>query len=227
MYQVVGKPRTGSALIYSYVDQITKENGGIPLHEFFLERYVWNGNRWYRDESRRKRPENKYNVLLKLEYLHNNDNVSYKVFPYPIIKMGYGNLLYNLLKPHRILTIDRDPFDAFLSFQHQELINWKWHHRLASKGQEVPGLVDVDISLKIIKSFVNRWVIETAFASSLPNIHTFNYDEDILNIDKLNSFFHVDKKPTDTVPMGIDYRKQFSNINQAEDIFYKELNKLI
>jgi hypothetical protein len=224
-FVVVGHQRTGTTYLMNFVNEKEQFKEVKFTTEFFLGRnYLDNEAVWIKDLIKdyylntydKKQIERKFNYfeILKEEgRLH-----PFKVIPFELIKNGYEKRLHELLDGIEILTIDRDPFDSFLSYMYQRKTNWANSHRFINRKQNIEEVTfnadtsDIE-SLKIYK-------VEKDFISSLNIFHRFEYEE--LTPENMKNFFGIKNKKDIYVPMNINYRQLITNIDFVENKF-KEL----
>lgn len=207
-YQVVSSPRAGSSLLNHYC---IRHNDGFGFHELFLKPANTEFKFLQNASSKQK--------FEFLEYYKKQDiHFSIKVFPHRIISEGYENRLLNYLDSYKILTINRDLFDMFLSYSYQDYTHWKLGHR--TKDNEFASIDSFEINLDTIKLFCDQRKADLNFIGKLNVYKTFEYAE--LNILNLNKYFNIDFKPF-TMPSGVDYKNIAINYNIAKEIFYHEM----
>ena len=206
-YQIVSFWRTGSTLLNYHLAAYNKTkrslevfnerlNGGIPIATSF-------------------------NTLLLNK--SNNIHISAKIMPAHVIQLGFERELFQYLDGYPILTIDRDPFDTFLSWYYQDVTSWEVPHIwpwTVKPSCDIPYRKPIDLDRA--HDFIKKWNVHKAFLNRLINrsndVTVFNYC-DTTN-EKLSAFFGTDFI-ADTVPMDINYRNMFSNFEEAREIFYE------
>ena len=207
-YQVVASHRTGSSLLNHYA---IHHNDGFGFHELFLK-HANTEIQSLRFASTKQ----------KFEFLESHKkqdtHFSIKVFPYKIISEGYESRLLDYLDGYKILTINRNPFDAFLSYAYQNHIKWATSHRLI-KDNKFPN-VNFEIDCSLIKNFCDTHKIECKFIDKLDIHKTFEYSE--LTAPNLNKYFESKFKPF-TSPSGVDYENLATNYAEAKELFYYEM----
>ena len=221
-FVVVGHKRTGTTYLMNYVNEKAQFKEVKFTTEFFLGRnYLDNEADWindyYLNTYDKKQIERKFNYfeILKEEgRLH-----PFKVTPFELIKDGYEKRLHELLDGIEILTIDRDPFDSFLSYMYQRKTNWANSHRFINRKQNIEE-VTFNVDTSDIKSYLKKYKVEKDFISSLNIFHRFEYEE--LTPENMKNFFGIKNKKDIYVPMNINYRQLITNINFVENEF-KEL----
>jgi len=207
-YQVVCSPRTGSSLLNYYC---IRHNDSFGFHELFLNPANTDFKFLQTASSKQK--------FEFLEYYKKQDiHFSIKVFPYRIISEGYENRLLDYLDGYKILTINRNSFDAFLSYAYQEYTNWKLSHR--TKDDEFVKVDSFEINLDTIKHFCDRQKVDLNFIKKLDIHKAFEYSE--LNVPNLNKYFSNSFTPF-TMPSGVDYKNIAVNYNKAKEMFYYEM----
>jgi hypothetical protein len=218
----VSSQRTGSSFLHDYV---LNKNDGFGLYEFFLDYrdlkdFVSGDNAWWHDMLR-------YTFEEKFEFLERckkeNVYVPWKTFPSQILNKdkSYENRLYNLLDGYKILAIDRDPWDTFLSYSYQDYINWKSCHRYYDT--EIRDFIELEsfsINLNKIKWFCDTWKINSNFIKKLDIHHIFKYED--LTINNLQEYFQTSYEGK-TTPIDIDYRNIAVNIKEAKEMFDYEM----
>ena len=215
-YLVVGQQRTGSSLLHHYV---VNKNDNFGFNEIFLKVHPLRADvKWY------------YNLLIEekfelLEYLKKKEiYVPWKCFPSEIIvdkfgyKSQYEQRLRNLLAGYKILTVDRDPWDVFLSYSYQDSIKWKTSHRFNDKS--FIELDSFEIDLNKIPFLCMKWKISQSFINSLDIYHTFRYND--LSINNMKEYFKTDWNGL-TKPNQIDYKSIATNLKEAKELFDYEM----
>lgn len=206
-YQVVATHRTGSTFLNSYC---INDNDGLGFAELFLNK-SYTGLSFLDNATIKEK-------FQFLEYYKKKDiHFSIKIFPKKIIDQGYEDILYNYLKGYKILTIYRNPFDAFLSMEYQKATGWEFPHRKTSSNIPKPYF---DIDINVITDFINKWNADYKFINKLNIEKTFNYNE--LTVRNLQKFFSTSYKP-DIIPMNINYRMFVNNLKEVEETFFKEM----
>lgn len=205
-YQVVASHRTGSTLLNDYA---LHNHNRFGFHELFL------------DEPSSKLLENltteeKFDFL---EYYKKQDiHFTTKIFPYKVISEGYEDRLFDYLKDYKILTIDRDPWDAFLSHSYQDACNWKSTHRWP--GINFIELNSFHIKIYKLKHFCNKWKTDFNFIKRLDVHHTFLYED--LTINNLKKYFNTNYE-SPVRPSNLDYKSLAINYNEAKELFDYEM----
>lgn len=202
-YQIVSFWRTGSTLLNYHLAAYNKTkrslevfneglNGGIPIAESFDT------------------------LLLNKS---NNIHISAKIMPVHVIQLGFERELFQYLDGYPILTIDRDPFDTFLSWYYQDITSWKVCHIWPWTVKPSCDIY-IPINLDKVYIFIKWWYDHKNFLNRLINrsndVTVFNYC-DVTN-ENLSMFFDTDFI-ADSVPMDINYRNMFSNFEEVREIF--------
>jgi len=210
-YQVVGTPRTGTTLLNHFS---IHHNNNIGFNEF-LSDY---------SRSELQKDFQSYTIADKFKYLKMNKekdvHFSIKIFPYRLVSEGWEKDLLDYLKDYKILTIDRDPFDACISFCYQIHSKWKHSHRRDYKF----GIVDpFNIESRIIKAYVEMYKFDKFFLDDMCGTYKcFNYED--LTIQNLQMFFDSDYIPS-TQPINIDYQQYILNLKEVKETFYNEMHR--
>ena len=203
-YQIVSFWRTGSTLLNYHLAAYNKTKRSL---EVFNERF--NGGIPI---------ANSFNTLLLNK--SNNIHISAKIMPAHVIQLGFERELFQYLDGYPILTIDRDPFDTFLSWYYQDVTSWKICHIWPWTVKPSCNIY-IPIDLERAHDFIKTWHVHKAFLNKLINknndVTVFNYC-DITN-EKLSAFFGTDYVAS-TAPMNINYNHLFSNIEEVREIFY-------
>ena len=205
-YQVVASHRTGSSLLNDYA---LDYHDRVGFHEVFLDG-----------------PSYKFMAHLTieekfefLEYYKKQDiHFTTKIFPYEIISKGYEERLFDYLKGYKILTIKRNPWDAFLSHSYQDFCGWKTSHR--REGDDFIELQSFEIGLYKIKHFCKKWKTDFNFVQRLDIHHTFNYND--LTINNLKKYFNT-TYDSPAKPSNINYEKIAINYRKAKELFDYEM----
>ena len=215
-YLVVGQQRTGSSLLHHYV---VNKNDNFGFNEIFLQTPPTGANDvWYYNLS----IEEKFELL---EYLKKKEIYApWKCFPAEIIvdEFGYNpqyeQRLINLLAGYKILTVDRDPWDVFLSHSYQDSIEWKTAHRFNNKN--FIELDSFEIDLNKIPFICMKLKTSQRFINSLDIYHTFRYND--LSINNMKVYFQTDWNGL-TKPNQIDYESIATNLKEAKELFDYEM----
>jgi hypothetical protein len=215
-YQVVSSHRTGSTLLNLFC---INNNEGFGFSELFLEPSYTRMS--FLDSASM---EEKFEFL---EYYKKKDiHFSIKIFPKKIIDRGYEEKLYNYLDGYKILTIRRDPFDAFLSESYQKATNWKIAHRKTIHGKTPDTLLEqpFEIDYDSVNGFIDKWNVNYGFVKKL-NVHkTFDYHE--LTINNLQQYFNTNYAP-DIIPHNIDYEKYVKNLKSVREYFNEQVCSIL
>lgn len=206
VYQVVASHRTGSTLLNDYALHYYDR---IGFHELFLE------DPSYKFVSHMT-TEEKFEFLEY--YKKQNIHFTFKTFPYKIIYEGYGERLYDFLKDYKILTIDRNPWDAFLSQSYQEYCGWATSHRWP--GVDFVEVNSFEIDITKIRHFCTKWKIDFNFIKRLNPYNTFKYED--LTINNLQKYFNTNYESR-IRPSNINYESLAINLKEAREIFDYEM----
>ena len=207
-YQVVASHRTGSSLLNHYA---IDHNDGFGFHELFLK------------QANTKIQSLRFaSTKQKFEFLESHKkqdtHFSIKIFPYKIITEGYESRLLDYLDGYKILTINRNPFDTFLSYAYQNYTYWKNSHRLVEDNKFMEVSFKIDCSS--IEKFCDELKATNKFINKLDIHNTFEYAE--LTAPNLNKYFNSKFKPF-TSPSGVDYENLATNYAEAKEIFDNEM----
>ena len=213
-YQVIASPRTGSTLL----NQFAVEDNGLGFEEFFND-YVDSNINWHKLMFAFHSVEEKLDYL---EYYKSKDiHFSFKLFPHQII-IAEPNLESKLIKffdGYKNLTINRDPWDSFLSHMYQHYTNWKFPHR--HQRYRPIEIKEYTIDLTWVKEFVKIYKVNKNFVSKISVYKEFNYDEEI-NVSSLQKFFDTQFDPK-LYKMQLDYKSKAINIKEAKEMFDYEM----
>jgi hypothetical protein len=221
-YVVVGHKRTGTTYLMNYVYEAFGFKEYNFIAEFFLSSY-------YLDESGswhnlglkiydKKQIDRKFNYFETLK--DQNACHPFKIFPYNLIQYGYKERLKELLSGFKILTIQRDPFDSFLSYIYQNRLDWKNTHRRLFRTQHIEEFKFI-IDEPEINHYINHYKVEKNFINNLDIFYTFEYED--ITSKNLSLFFNIEKKKEIYLPMNIDYKKLLTNLEETEKKFRKKL----
>jgi len=221
-YVVVGHKRTGTTYLMNYVYEHFDFKEYNFIAEFFLSSYYLDRNgSWHNLELEiydKKQIDRKFNYF---ETLKDRENCHpFKIFPYNLIYYGYEERLKELLSGFKILTIRRDPFDSFLSCIYQNRTKWKNTHRCLFAAQHIEEF-KFTIYRSEIDHYINEYKIEKNFIDNLNVFHIFEYKD--ITAKKLSSFFNIEKRKENFLPMNIDYKKLVINLEETEEKFRKRL----
>ena len=207
-YQIVGSPRMGTSFL---ANMALIENNYVGLSEFFEPA----------SESVLNKDFSHYTIDERFKYLEECKlkNIHYvlKIFPYKLISIGYKDQLVNYLKDYKILTINRNPFDACLSFCYQIHTRWKTPHRI---NNEFYISKPFNVKLRRVSDYVEMYKINTNFLREVNVFKSFEYQD--LTVDNLETFFGV-KNSTPLSPININYRDLILNLDQVEEVFNNEM----
>lgn len=219
---IVGHKRTGTTHLVQYLYELHKFKSWNFISEFFLDtNYLSEDGIWLNDllnlnaDQQIKRKFNYFELLKE-----NNSCHPFKVLPYSLINQGYESRLENLLNGFKIITIERDPFDSFLSHVYQDKTCWNTPHRIIKSNQDIKEF-KFSINFLEIKSYLEKYKIEKQFIEKLDIFHTFKYED--LHSQHLEDFFGFKIKPLHA-PMNIDYRSLVTNIDCVEKKFKEQYN---
>jgi hypothetical protein len=216
VYQVVAKQRTGSTIVNLFA---LKHNNNFGFTEFFLGNHIIHTKVVHRISY--VAPPDTDLIEQKFYYLEKmkdqDVHFSLKVIPHNLLLLGYEKRLISYLKDYNIVTINRDPFETFLSWSYQKATRWVTPHNTKTLD---PKEIYYNIKLIWIKEFIDRWTLESRFIDKL-DATVIDYKD--LSIKYLQNFFQTDFN-VDFKPMGIQYRNYIRNISEVEHYFYKSLN---
>ena len=205
-YQVVASHRTGSSLLNDYA---LNHHDRFGFNEIFL-------NKTNSELIKELTTEERFQFL---QYYKKQDiHFTTKIFPYKIISEGYEEHLFEYLEGYKILTIDRNPWDAFLSHSYQDACNWKSSHRFPDVN--FIELNSFHIRTYKIKHFCNKWKTDFNFIKRLDVHHTFLYED--LTTNKLKKYFNTTYE-TPTGPNNLNYKKLATNYTEAKELFDYEM----
>lgn len=225
MYQVIAKPRTGSSLLNLYT---INDNNNLGYSEFFLKRYVLINNKVYVNEDcdlttatlSVDEIEEKFDYL---NYYKKQDvHFAIKIFPYHLIRLGFEDQLRDYLQGYKLLTIDRDPFDQFLSYAHQVNTNWQQSHLHTVDNK--PITKKYRVGKTIVNNFAIRYHAETDFIKTLDFYKTFSYNQ--INKQYLKQFFKTSFEPK-WVAFDIDYISEINNLKETMIWFNERIKHVI
>lgn len=212
IYQVVASHRTGSTLLNDYA---LHYHDNFGFNELFLDKSSHVVMKKYSTEEK----------FEFLEYYKSKDiHFTFKIFPYRVINQGYEDRLFEFLKGYKILTIERDPWDAFVSSSYQDYCKWKTPHRHKFwKGiyeSDFIKLKSFDINTAKIKDFCNKWETDFCFINKLHLHHTFKYSD--LTTQHLQKYFN-NKYVSDLQPASLNYESLATNYTEAKELFNNAL----
>lgn len=188
-----------------------QHNDGFGFHELFLE--------CCKTEIQSLRFASIKQKFEFLEYYKKQDiHFSIKVFPRRVITEGYENRLFDYLEGYKILTINRNAFDGFLSYAYQDHTKWATTHRLVEDNNFIEVSFKIDCGL--IKNFCDEIKATNKFIGKLDIHKTFEYSE--LTAPNLNKYFESKLKPP-TSPSGVDYENLATNYAETKELFYYEM----
>lgn len=214
-YQVIASPRTGSSILNQYA---LHDNDGFGFYEFFLD-YIDMDRNWHR------RLFYSYSIEEKLEFLEYYKSVdihfSLKFFPSQVLfkRPDLEQRFIKYFNGYKNLTIERDPWESFLSYSYQSHINWETSHNC--KNIEVIDLNEYKINLQLIPEYVKIYKVNRDFTFKIDIDKTFKYKE--ITIDSLQNFFNTDFDPGSR-HMNLDYIAKAINIKEAREMFDYEMH---
>lgn len=212
-YQIVAYPRTGSTYL-TFINHKYNQQNNIPtenVHEFFLSRYQLNDDWYDLDMDRDWRITDESVIIDKIKFLFKTKNYFSLKFIPETINPRFHYDIFTYLQDYDIITINRNPFDAFLSYVYQVKTNWKQSH-----GGSTPLLDNLNINRFDIIGYLNTWRVNRFFIDSCKIRYTFNYDT---LAEEAQDFFGIDTN-VDINPMKIDYRTLVND--NVEQMFYDE-----
>lgn len=210
LYQVVSSQRTGSTVLNDYALDYHDRFG---FNELFLDDAHYVTALFLKNYS----IEEKFEFL---EYYKANDvHFTLKIFPSRLIKQGYEQRIFDYLEGYDILTIDRNPWDAFLSASYQDQCGWKTPHRHPDVDRFLE-LGSFDINTHVIKDFCKKWRMDFGFVNKLNPHHIFKYED--LTTENLQRYFNS-KHISALKPSSLNYESLATNYNEAKELFYYEM----
>lgn len=221
IYNTIGLPRSGSSYLQSYCRtyHIVNKKNVITLGELFLSTYyIDNQNIAYNNHSGGKIAVDNKDVASKIKFLKKYPNsYSFKFIP-STIPEEYRCEVLEYLNKCNLLTINRDPFDMFLSYMYQIKTGWKESH-----GATKPLLNILEINLEDIKNFLYLWDLNTNFINRCKIYHTFEYedlDRQLLDFFQLENSYPGIKKME---PMQINYKSLILDYHMIKEKFDAEI----
>lgn len=212
-YQVIASYRTGSSLLNQYC---LNDNDNFGFHEFFLSSQSINSN-WHKRLFLLHSTEEK---LEFLEYYKARDiHFSWKFFASQVLidkKLEHRFIKY--FQGYKVLTIERDPWEAFLSVSYQSYTDWKTSHNYDGNVYDID---EYKIDLNRIPTLVKEWKANQNFLRKVSVHHTFKYEH--INIANMKKYFNTDFDPG-WKPMGLDYRNKAVNLKEAKELFDYEMH---
>lgn len=212
-YQVIASPRTGSTIL----NRFAVEDNGLGFSEFFNEDVDINLD-WHKGLFKH------YSIEEKLDYLEfykaQDIHFSLKLFPHQVLISNpqVESRLIKFFDGYKNLTINRDPWDSFLSLMYQHYTNWEIPHK---HGDEQLETVEFTIDLTWVKEFVKIYKVNKNFVSKISVYKEFNYDEEI-SLPDLQKFFKTYFDPV-MRKMQLDYKSKAINIKEAKEMFDYEM----
>lgn len=217
IYHTIGFPRSGSSYLHSYcrTHHITNNVNVITLGELFTNTHYISDNNIAYD---RARPIDKIDVLAKINFLKKNPKkYSFKIIP-STIPEEHRSIVLEYLNECNLLTINRNPFDMFLSFVYQTKTGWTEVH-----GGTKPLVNKLDIDLQDIDDFINLWDLNRKFINQCKIYHTFDYedlDKQLYDFFKVQNLYPGIKKME---PMQIDYKSLVTEFKSVKERFDENL----
>lgn len=224
IYQFLTFPRTGST--YAQRRNMFKHARDklhvIYLDEFFTGRYKLT-NHWfeYNSDIGLIDPDDINTEKNKIEFLEEKRNqgihFSIKIMGNMIDDSNH-DILVDYLNNYKILTIDRNPFDVFLSRKFLDTINIERQEvsdiRKISHGFDKSMLDKLDITYTDIELFCHDYKKHKSLINKCNVYRTFNFE----NLEEdLNEFFPIANTPLEK--NNIDYRSLVTDIELIESTF--------
>lgn len=214
IYQVVANRRTGSSIVNAYA---LKAYDNFGFNEYLLDIYDING---IKNSNKRVSVESKFNYLERMK--DNDIHFTLKVIPNTYLLENFRDRLFRYLKDYDIITIERQPFDVFLSLSYQLHTKWATPHRTSKL---IPEETKFKLKMRTIDNFLHAWNDKKHFIESL-NPTVIQYSN--ISHKYLKEFFNMDSATHDLSlnHMDLNYRDMVTNIEEIENIFYTKLEKL-
>jgi len=191
---------------------MTIDKNVITLGEYFQQQYYIDNEKICYESSGYANGRDEANKINFLKRYPNK--YSFKFIPHTVPEK-FRSDIFEYLNNCNLLTIERDPFDMFLSHTYQKKTEWKQSH-----GATKPLLDKLEINIKDIKYFIKIWNENRKFINSCQIYHTFNYN----NLDEqLYDFFGVRLDYYKVNQMQIDYRSLLVDYELIEERFYEEI----
>ncbi len=222
-YQILSQARTGTHYLYDY----TREDRYIG--EYFLpnlrvtklgvtDEEMWT---WLRNE---KSIGNHHSIIVNMKGQFVEDDPD------------FIEKLIRHFRGYHILTIERNPWDMFISsccatqtnkFLNPALPAASWQRRWYT-GKEIiiPDDFKIEVDDGWVLDFINHYKIATGFINTIleEQVHTVLQYED-LNETYLNKFFGVNTPWTNFRPMNIDYEKYIEDVSYWKKYFENKLDE--
>lgn len=228
VYQILSQQRTGTAFLKSYI--------GGTFHEFFI------GEEGPLPMSIRNIPRDagyKFDWLEKEKKLGRHHpltvtDIRSRIFYYLI----FVERLIHYYKGYHILTINRNPWDIFMSWYFQQQTGWKFPHQFSEepfplKGYDGPQsvrrqLVTDNFKIIITKEGIDGFInahkenvkLQDQVLKTVTKYTVIEYTD--LNKTYLDNFFKKNFK-SQWAPMNIDYAKYIVEFNYWKKYFYNEI----
>ena len=209
-YQILSQPRTGTHYLYDYT------RGDLYIGEYFLpnlrltklgvtDEEMWT---WLRNE---KSIGNHHSIIVNMKKQFVEDDPD------------FIEKLIRHFRGYHILTIERDPWDIFMSSCYASQTNiWS---NYTDKEIIIPDDFKIEVDDVSVMNFIDDYKISTGFINTIleEQVHTILQYEDI-NETYLNKFFSVDTPHSNIEPMNIDYQKYIVNVDQWKVFFENKLD---
>ena len=209
-YQILSQSRTGTHYLYTY----TKRD--IHIAEYFLpntrviklgvtDEEMWT---WLRNE---KSMGNHHSIIVNMmkKFVKDDPNFIEKLIRH--------------FRGYHILTIERDPWDIFMSSCYASQTN-TW---INYTGKEIiiPDDFKIEVNDGWVLDFIKDYKISTGFINTIleEQVYTILQYED-LNETYLNKFFGVDTPYSNIEPMNINYEKYIEDVDQWKVFFENKLD---
>jgi hypothetical protein len=203
---LVCEPRTGSTLLSGNLETKYKQQGVDCYGELFLDRFNLVDDIMIEVSSKGK-IDSIDNIIKKIQWITLRKSSGIPSF-FKVMTLQMGKELEEItstfLKNENIFTINRNPFDTFLSFSFQRQTRWKIAHNLKHINIEKTRYT-------IPNHFVSYW-IDThiqfkKFISKQTNVTEIKY-EDVCKL-----------KHQCMLPMNIDYSQCINNYDAIKFLF--------
>ena len=217
VYQILSQQRTGTHFLKSYIggkfgEFFIGEEGPLPSFLVGIPRDAGYKFNWLEKEK-------KFDHHHPLTVTDIRRRISY-----------YSNFVERLIhyyEGYHILTINRNPWDIFMSWYFQQQTGWKFAHQLSEQPFPEYFVTDkfkIIITKEGMDGFINAHKENVKLQEQvLENVTKYTVIEYAdLNKTYLDNFFKKDHK-SEWAPMNIDYAKYIVELDYWKEYFYNEI----
>tara|TARA_B100001971_G_C18106158_1_gene491615 strand:+ start:184 stop:900 length:717 start_codon:yes stop_codon:yes gene_type:complete len=236
IYQIVSLHRTGTHLLGEYTSTYDKAFLEYGVPEIF--NHGWNitdNELCYTEFDPMQDALSNINLIeLKFDWLEKQkkNNIHYPNIINNLYyrEMSYSNFTKRLIKYYKgyhVLTINRNSWDRFKSFQYQVCTQFQQAHIFKQDKKYQPSAdFKINVNEKVIKTFISHEIAHYKLLNHvLENVNYTIIEYKDLNETYLNNFFKVENISIKCFPMNIEYEQYIVDVNYWKK-YYKQALRL-